>query len=335
MSTLAEPSTNIFATLKKSKKTRLVDKLSASLARFDPKYQGHFVCPTCLRAISVADQKQITKAHIIPRSAGGRLVTLICSRCNSAFGSRQDKWFGEYLHLRSTNGTAFYTRHQKGQFEIAGERVGGRFGVAADGAIEFFIWRDATDPKAIDALMTKVAQGKVDSVSIPVPLMENRHLLAVGALTSAYLLWFRELGYSWALQKQLDPVRKFILDPASPFPRKSVARTPARYFGEPWIGVGRLNGELAVVGCVGDHLVFFPPADRHDYYASLPDDYKSLSITDTQGLSFYRDHDFGGPVGVIYHNRLIIAPDAIRERQLKAPFLVFRRTAARQRSSIR
>lgn len=305
---------------------RLVEKLSANAAQFDPKYADHFVCPTCLRAVPTGELSSISEGHIVPRHAGGKLITLICKRCNTEFGSRQDKWFGEYLRLRAMNGSVFDTQHQTRKFEIAGERVGGFFRRSEDGSIDFFIHTDATHPGALTEVKRKCASGAVESVEFEVPLMANRHLISVGALTATYLMWFRLLGYSWVLQNHLDPVRTFIRDPErAPFAKNYVVLSRTAFFENPCVGVGRLGGELVMFGAVGNHIVLFPPADRQDFYAALPTDFAGVSMSDLDFFGSDDRTDFNPPHGLLYVDRALVMPDAMRSRTVRAPFLFFPR----------
>jgi len=300
--------------MKKKARASLARRFNAALVQFDPAYAGQFVCPTCLRRYPVDALGDITEAHVIPQSAGGKLSTLNCRQCNSGAGGRQDKWFGEYLYLRSGNRSLLATRHQTGTFNIDEVRVSGEFRVGPDGASEFYIWQNRTSPAALRRLFEKVASRDVKGHSFHVPLLANRKLVDVGALTSAYLLWFRALGYSWSLQSQLAPVRALIKDPASPLAARTfAAHLPGGFFDEPWIGIGKVAGELALLAAIGDHVVFFPPADSVDFYSKMPKDLRGAEFEDGRALRFDVRHAFEGPIGVLYEGRHIIVPDVLRE----------------------
>jgi hypothetical protein len=66
------------------------------------------------------------------------------------------------------------------------------------------------------ALLSRRATGQYSrpyTVSVPIPVLDQEELIQIGFLTAAYLLWFRELGYSWALQRHLEPIREQIRNP--------------------------------------------------------------------------------------------------------------------------
>jgi hypothetical protein len=107
------------------------------------------------------------------RSAGGRVTTLLCVTCNSGFGSRQDKWIGEYLHIVLRNGSILDAKSQKGHFEIGGVRVAGRYRILPDGGLNFRYWPDKTSPAALKAVEEQFTRSTL-KLSIPVPLLEKQ-----------------------------------------------------------------------------------------------------------------------------------------------------------------
>jgi hypothetical protein len=263
---------------KKQKKTILLGRLSQSLQRFYPERANQFLCPTCLRSIPISDRHRISDAHIVPRAAGGRLTTLACTSCNSTFGHIQDKWLGEFLRLTASKGSLLHTRHQKGHFSIGDQKVGGKFEVTPEGGLKFFIYTNRTNPAALQEVQRQAAAGTLSEVTIPLPLLENKELINFGAITSAYLLWFRELGYSWALQRHLDIIRDLILHPTTTtLPNCIVVSSKA--FEQPWIGVGRIRDELCLLTGLANRIILFPPADRHDLYSRLPNDFSGLTLS--------------------------------------------------------
>ncbi len=193
---------------KKQKKRYVAARLASSLTLFYPELQDIFLCPTCLAKIPIAEMKRISDAHIIPQAAGGKMTTLACTDCNSTFGRLQDKWAGEYIHMVKSGTTLLHTRIQKGYFDVGAHRVGGTFEVTEEGGLNFYIHTNRTSPKALGAVQQQFATGDT-SVTIPLPLLENQHLINFGLLTSAYLLWFREarilLGSSTSSRSDTRP----------------------------------------------------------------------------------------------------------------------------------
>lgn len=299
-----------------SKKRQILERASRSIEKFYPELRGVFICPTCLCRTTVEDTIAISEAHIVPRAAGGRWTTLLCRKCNCTYGSLQDKWFGEYLSLiRHPALDLLRAKHQAGHFEVAGQRVNGRYQVRADGGVEFLVVVQENSPEAMRAFDQKMAEARVTGsyeLSIPIPILANKHVVNSAFLTAAYLLWFRELGYSWALQSHLDPIREQIRKPDQQvLPKNFIAACPDSFFERPWIGTGYITGQLVLVAALANRMVFLPPVDCRDLYASMPDDFSDVRGEHIRALSMGRHNEFLGPHGFLIGDRLIVAPDVM------------------------
>jgi hypothetical protein len=295
-----------------------------------------WLCPTCLRVIPRNQSKEITAAHIVPRAAGGGLITVLCRSCNSKFGTNQDKWLGEFLCLLGSNQPfPFSTTIRSHSFEIDGVRVGGIYDIQPDSGVRFIIDARRTNPATLRAflrsrllavLIRRASQQRLEkhTASVPIPILQHKELIAIGFLTAAYLLWFKELGYSWALQGHLDNIRKQLCNPTrqilSP---KFLAVCKERVFEPPWIGIGEVAGKLALIAAVGNHIVFLPPADRPNFYEALPDDFDGLGFDLPRPLQFYKGHQFEGPVGILFGTRAVMVPDILRMDAVQGRFIYY------------
>jgi len=173
--------------MKRKKRDRALRRLARHLRSFYPELFNHFVCPTCLARIPLAEISRVSEAHIVPKAAGGRLVTYLCRDCNSNFGSQQDKWFGEYTHLRRDNKDLLESRVKAGYFEIDGTRYGGTFTADRKSGLKFFIDKTRTAPEALEKLDRKRREEgfRGSKMSVPIPLMKNSSYLDIGFLTAA------------------------------------------------------------------------------------------------------------------------------------------------------
>jgi hypothetical protein len=166
----------------------------------------------------------------------------------------------------------------------------------------------------IALLRSRLPQGspRRQSVAFPVPILRHTKLIEIGFLTAAYLLCFRELGYSWALQRHLEPIRDQLRNPTRQLlPPQFSAFCEGRMFDPPWIGIGEVAGKLALVAAIANHVVFLPPADRPHFYADLPDHFQGLS-SEIRPLQFYEGHRFGGPAGILFGTRAVVVPDVMQ-----------------------
>jgi hypothetical protein len=322
-----------YSLAKKNNKPTILRRLTQSLALFYPELAGQFMCPTCLRTYPVAQPDKISDGHIIPRAAGGGIFTPICKeKCNDVFGARQDKWFGEYVRLlKVKDGSILHTKPRRSYIEIDGVRVGATYQITQQRGLEFFIEAGKTSPEALSRMMEAVVskrldgdtKGRTHTISVPIPLLQNQDLVYIGFLTAAYLMWFRELGYSWALQEHLGPIRDQIRNPTEAIlPRNFLAPCRDQVFERPWIGVGRVGNELSLLAGLANGIVFLPPADTREFYGTLGDNFEGLEI-DYRVLRFYEHHAFGGPVGVLYGDRLIVVPDIMMHSATAGAIIYF------------
>jgi hypothetical protein len=220
--------------------------------------------------------------------------------------------------------TLLHTK-QKGHFSISGTRVGGEFRIRPDGGIDFLVDVGRTSPAALEHVQRQAATGEI-TVTIPVPLMENRELIDFGLLTSAYLLWFKELGYSFALQAHLDQVREWILNPSgSTLPKSVGVVSSTKFFDWPWIGIGQVADEICLMAGIADRILFLPPVDRPDLYGHLPKDFTGIALADGayRVVWFYQHHQFDGPLAVAYHDRMVVFPDVLYARPKECRVLLF------------
>src|SRR4051794_6355215 len=128
--------------MKHKSKDRLARSLASQLTNFYPDYVDTFLCPTCLTPVPLADKDQISDAHIVPKSVGGTIRTVLCKPCNDKFGSTQDLWFGDALHPANVEHPYFQARKPPTKFEIEGMTVTGVYGVTESGGLRFTIFED-------------------------------------------------------------------------------------------------------------------------------------------------------------------------------------------------
>jgi hypothetical protein len=312
--------------MKSKRKDLVLGRLAAHLRSFYPELSNHFICPTCLARIPLSKTSQISEAHIIPEAAGGILRTYLCRDCNSKFGAKQDKWFGEYVHLRQEGKDLLETRIKAGYFDIDGIRCGGTFVADRESGIEFFIDMSRTSPDAIKELERRGRMEGFDGakISIPVPLMANQSFLDVGFLTAAYLLWFHEFGYSWALQDHLKAVREQIRNPGEKvITEKYVTQCKASFFDRPWVGAVRHQGEIVLVAAIADKMVSLPAVDRPGQpFADLSQP-KGEFTAQYRRFDLYQRHQFEGPRAIAFEDRFLVMPDVLLTRRVKGHVIMY------------
>jgi len=199
----------------KSKNTKMkyLKGLSKNLELFYPEFNNSFMCPICLKIISLSNKNRISEAHIIPKAAGGNVKTYLCTSCNNNFGSQQDKWFGEHVRLNEKKKHMLQTNIKKGYFLFNDIKINGEWKYAQNNKLELLIYGNRNSPEMNDHILSKFQKEIPKSLSMPIPILGKDRLIKVGYLTAAYLLCFATFGYSWILQSYLDEIRNQIQTP--------------------------------------------------------------------------------------------------------------------------
>lgn len=301
---------------KKNRKRWQLKSFAEKLESFYSECSGSFMCPTCLRTIAITQTEQITEAHILPRAAGGTLTTLLCKACNSDFGRQQDKWFGEHLLLVKSRKHPIEVARKPNHFFIDGNRVGGWYEAGPNGPLKFYIQVDKTSPKSFEAVMRRASElrgGGRMKIAIPKPpLFKNQRLVNVGFLTAAYLLWFKKVGYSFVLQAHLDRVREQIRNPSQEIIPIFSAIAKNTEVNQPWIGIGYVGGQVALLAGILNRVIFLPPAGSVDFYESISGNQaEKIGLKDVRLINFLEDSTFGPATGIIYGDRFVVWPDSI------------------------
>ncbi len=295
-------------------KGEILGALSKGLAFLRPELGAHFLCPACLGPIPLEASHRITKAHIIPKAAGGGISTYLCKSCNNSFGAKQDKWFGERMKLtRRKNANIFEADIKEGHFWIDDVKVNGEWTRKEDGNFVFTIHGHRNSPKVNDLITKKfrVQPPKID-LRFSIPLLENQRAIEIGFLTAGYLLWFKALGYSWALQKHLEPIRLQIQRPSDPvLEGRFLAYCNEVTWHKPWLGIAMVDDELAMVAGLDNGLVLLPLMDRPDLYSRLGHDLAGKTVKGLRAFDLLDRPIYSEPICVGMDTRLLIGPDAV------------------------
>lgn len=303
-------------------------KLASHLTALEPGITDSFRCPVCPRVIPLLEEGSITDAHIVPKVAGGRASTFLCKGCNSTFGTRQDKWFGEHVRLaKELSPNIFDTRIQPKSFTIDDVPVHGSVWTDAAGNINFAVHL-GRNPPAIDRLIREKFGSKPAMLraSFPFPIMRQGRMIDLGFLTAAYLAWFGAFGYSWALQSYLDPVREQILHPDKDIFRATMVRAQGRRWAGA-LGIVSTPAEVFLGFGVLDRMVLFPPIDRPT--ARLDADAKmDVMVRPVREVLTPEQ-----PTGLVYatrsDTRVLIAPDAMLARRAPLVLLLYQSESER------
>lgn len=296
--------------MKRNTKLNILKRLSKSLEYFFPELNNHFMCPTCLRKIDIEKKHDISEAHIIPEKAGGKLKTFICRDCNSRFGTKQDKWFGELLNiLNSEHSSIFYTAIKYGYFLIDGIKINGNWERDKGGGFEFHIRKD-NSPEVKKLIEEKFSSHPPKiNITIPLPLLENRKLVDVGFLTAGYLQWFNAYGYSWVLQSHLDPIREQILNPDKEIFKREYIFDTSISTKKPWYGLVPIDGKYTPVYTILKYMIAFPSRHNKNIYKDTKACKRDIKMADMKMFEEINTIYSGPPTMIIYEDEVIVGPD--------------------------
>jgi len=298
---------------------KIAKRLAADLSKFDVSMKGKFMCPVCTDIYDCDDETNITDAHIIPVAIEGKDLTLLCRSCNSRLGANQDRWFGEYLDILLREKTLLSAKTKSKYLTLNGLKVRGDVRESEDG-IDIFLHIDRNPP----GLVESTSFGTLRDISLEIPLAKNQKLIEVGYLTAAYLLWFKQLGYSWVFQSHLDCVRRQIQSPLQtiiegPFlidiTHKKITRACT--------GVLDLGDRAYPCSVIYDRLVVLPMISDKNVLASVQEKIKDAPQAHFYSLNISRAHNHVGPMGVIYKTSPLVIPDQFASGKIKPKLLLF------------
>lgn len=299
---------------------KIAHKLADDLSKFDGSMKGKFMCPVCADIYDCNDETNITDGHIIPDAVGGKGLTLLCKSCNSRFGGNQDKWFGEYLDILLNKKTFLSAKTRSKYLTINGTKVRGDVKELDDGGIDIFLHIDRNPP----GLVESISLGKSVDLTVEIPLAKNQKQIEVGYLTAAYLMWFKQLGYSWVFQSHLNSVRSQIQSPLKPIIEGSfLIDISAQKIAKPSIGVLDLDERSYPCSAIYDKLVIFPTMSDQNIFASIRERIKRAAVARFYSLNISSAHNHVGPMGVVYKTSNLVFPDQFVSGKIKPSKVLF------------
>ncbi|MFY0681485.1 MAG: hypothetical protein JXR13_13005 [Thalassovita sp.] len=293
-------------------------EVSEELARFDASLLGQFRCPTCLRDLPIENfgitdsDNAINEEHIIPRSIGGKHTTFLCKRCNSAFGHKQTKHLVDWIELNE-GGAPFQTNPKKQRSRIVanGRKLSGSMHLGDDGAFEFITDPKRSNPVEFDAFWRETKPSEI-KIEYSMPVFANEDSLRVGYLTAAYGLWFKNFGYSFVLQSNLDGVREQILhSEENIIDWNYLIEIPSREIKEPGIGLMRFDDDYFPVATIYDRIVLLPSAQKLHPSSTSPEKISKKLMSFGEEIAPRFQHRCVGPAVMICDGQLIIQPNMV------------------------
>ncbi len=286
------------------------------------------MCPVCFKKIDIRKSNEISDAHIIPKAAGGNRKTFLCKKCNSDFGSKQDKWFGEFIRLIESKKNIVQTQIKADSFFLCNKNVRGRFEYSPESGMEVLIHKDRNPPEINDYVLHQFQKERNKTFGFSLPILAKERMISVGYLTAAYLFWFDTFGYSWVLQSYLDQIREQILSPDKMIINNLYVLKNETIEDKCWIGVIQFAGHLALAAGFSGYMIIIPPIHCQDLYMKI-DELITTSIDRTVNLAgfypiyFKNRHFYDVPVCLMFDNKIMFAPDAMAAGKLETMTIYF------------
>ncbi len=291
----------------KRARLQLAETLSQHLTGFGPSFHEQLLCPVCMTELHLKDDSDsYTVGHIIPESAGGKDWTILCKSCNSGFGNRQDKWFGEYLSvLNNPEGTFFHAKSKSKYITVNGVTVSGMIRVSeVDGAVEVILPTNRNPPGSVEAL----PRDKTLTVQFAPELLKHINEIQIGYITAAYLTWFKEIGYNWVMQSSQELVRNQIIKCDYELGGAKVVELQCDKLYQPAIGVIIESGYVYPCCLMYDKVVIFPPPN-----GSNAPSLQATSFNDTYDIHLLELRIMNVPYSVNFDGGVAVLPDMLRK----------------------
>jgi len=197
----------------KREREHLFSIYAKNLSIYFPDIVGKFLCPICKKLFSRDDLNclppNITRAHIIPRSLDGTLVTLSCKRCNDKIGYKFEKHLAKEKKIEDI-------LKGKGSLPVRIKTDLGEIGadLSYQDSKPFIKHRPGqSNPKSSEKIIADaIKDWSKFKFSMKVKMF-NPKKRNVAIIHSAFLMMFYYFGYEYVLSPNAKPVRDLILNP--------------------------------------------------------------------------------------------------------------------------
>lgn len=181
-----------------SKKEALFNLYSNNLA-INSNLNGWFICPLCLKGFSIEHLDSLTLEHIVPKSLGGKLITLTCWKCNNDFGSKLISKLYKNIQIKEIlSGTKNGFLDSK--FSIDGHSVSALFEPGKDSHNLIFNPK-RSNPEDTEYIQSKFKKNDVNNFNLIFNAGYSKKEENSALLLIAYLLMFYQFGYFFVFSR--------------------------------------------------------------------------------------------------------------------------------------
>ncbi len=198
----------------------LFQRFSEHISLYEPDKQGLFVCPLCSREFNreavIGPNSLLSIAHIIPRSLGGRSVTLTCTPCNNDAGREMETALVERFIAEDWRaGVLRKEARMDGPFGDIAVEVGIS---EAENIWSIYAVPQQSNPANIESMkdyLNACQNNPGSNLDFSVS-MDYQHRPSHAKATlyqSAFLLMFNYFGYEFVLHPHFAPILQGIHNP--------------------------------------------------------------------------------------------------------------------------
>lgn len=193
----------------------LFDRYSKGLEIWNPDFAGLYACPLCLHrfprsALDPKSEVQLTAEHCILEGLGDDIFVLTCKRCNDRAGHQIDHHLHKLVEMEAFargQGKPKRIRLKHGDDFVTAEMR------RTPERTDLTVLERRSDPRQIAGLQQKGVPKKAGDMTIRFGSRDwpEERRACVAMLKAAYLLAFKNFGYSYILSPSMHEVMLAIL----------------------------------------------------------------------------------------------------------------------------
>lgn len=250
-------------------RSKLFPIYSKNLSFYRPELAGKFLCPVCLNDFS--DSLRLALAHVIPESIGGKITTLVCSKCDSIVGHKYDKHLArekEYFDdLKDPTSTYFLFQPTRNKgIKVVADFSGMHepnphmdFSVPSKTPLD--TWRKYFSENGPGNTL----EFSLESASQAIDLRKRN----LSIIYASFLMMFYQFGYEYILSEGGNYIRQAIIDESLPINFRNAINymewdVMSEPFSLPTLAVTRMSKDLCFM------TVLIPFDNKSGYVVQLP-----------------------------------------------------------------
>jgi len=178
----------------------------------NPSFSG-IICPLCLTHIQTF--REATREHVPPKALGGKVLCVLCRKCNSTAGHSIDA----AIHREAS--AARFLGQDGYRTEVDLEQGSGRIRAEifmVNDEINVEVLKGRSDPQMENHLKELLSSDSAHGREVRVRIPFNYRPIdaSVGHLKVAYLAAFAKFGYTVIMSREYDLIRRQIVCPSEP-----------------------------------------------------------------------------------------------------------------------